>query len=546
MAFKEAKILAKIVLAGFMGAGKTTVGRILSALLHIPFVDTDALIEQRYGPIPRIFSEKGEAFFRKVEEGVVSEVLERNFDMVVATGGGALTSQKTLKAVFEKSVPVYLKCAEEVCFDRVKGTDRPLARDFASFQKLFRARRPVYESLPLFAETDRADASLVAEQIKAVVSETNFDGIQKIVFKAEPLMETAKRMGNIVITDKNVFSLYSISHGSASYGGLYGDVFKGKSAIVLDPGERSKTLETVEHIYEKLLSLPISREDVISYAGGGVVGDVAGFVSATILRGVPLRAFPTTLLSVVDSAVGGKNGVNFKGVKNMIGTFYLPELTVINPLFLNTLPGVEVLNGMGEVFKYALLSENGVFEEMEKLFSGNSRGAGGMRGTVNFHKSVRFSDILKRSISEKLSWIEGDLRDTKGKRAFLNLGHTVGHLVEKLTDFSVPHGEAVASGIIVSAFYAMKNGLLKGADFDRICALYRAIGFDFDTISQLLRAKVADGEALHRVLYMDKKRSGKEVLWILPVQFNRSAARRVQISEVERTILEVINENPCD
>ncbi len=552
MAFKEAKVLAKIVLAGFMGAGKTTVGRVLSALLGVPFVDTDAIIEQRYGAIPDIFARKGEAFFRKVEEGVASEVLNKDGDCVISVGGGALTSQKTLKSVLSKSVPVYLKCNIEACFDRAKGTSRPLAKDFASFKKLFYKRKPVYEQLPFFVEADETAPEVIAQQIKALVSETEFSGIQKILFKAEPMSDTAKRLGQFVITDGNVFSIYGgVARGEFSTGTLYGNLFAGKNAVVIEPGEQSKTLETVKEIYEKLLSLRISRGDTLSYVGGGVVGDIAGFVSTTILRGVPLRAFPTTLLSVVDSAIGGKNGVNFKGIKNMIGTFYIPTLTVINPTFLSTLPEKEVLNGMGEVFKYAVLSENGIFEDLEKLFSNGTNGANGTgsaRGNdkVHFHKSVQFSDILKRSISEKLLWIEGDLTDTKGKRAYLNLGHTAGHLVEKLTDFSVPHGEAVAFGIIVSAFYALKNSLLKSADFERVCALYKSVGFDFSSVSRLLKEKGVEAEELRKVLYADKKRIGEKVLWILPVQFNRSIARKVEISEVEKTILEVLNESPCN
>ncbi len=546
-----------------MGAGKTTVGRLLSALLGVPFVDTDAVIEQRYGAIPDIFARKGEAFFRKVEEEVTSEALDKSGDCVISVGGGALTSQKTLKSVLSKSVPVYLKCRVEACFDRVKGTNRPLAKDFASFKKLFYQRKPVYEQLPFFAETFETAPELIARQIKALVSKTEFSGIQNILFKAEPLSDTTKRMGQFVITDGNVFSIYggvARSDGEEFYndrfsaGALYGNLFSGKNAVVIEPGERSKTLETVKEVYEKLLSLRISREDTLSYVGGGVVGDIAGFVSATILRGVPLRAFPTTLLSAVDSAIGGKNGVNFKGVKNMIGTFYIPSLTVINPAFLGTLPEREVLNGMGEVFKYAVLSENGIFEDLEKLFSSGANGASDSNGAgsawgsgkVNFHKSVQFSDILKHSISEKLLWIEGDLTDTKGKRAFLNLGHTAGHLVEKLTDFSVPHGEAVAFGIIVSAFYALIINLLKSADFERICALYKSVGFDFSSVSNLLKEKDVKAKELRKVLYADKKRIGEKVLWILPVQFNRSLARKIEISEAEKTILEVLNESPCN
>jgi 3-dehydroquinate synthase len=367
-----------------------------------------------------------------------------------------------------------------------------------------------------------------------VLSEKTFSTYGHITVKAEQAGETAKKLSNIVITDENVFSIYK-------------SLFSDANSIVIKPGEQSKTLNTVHTIYQRFLDMGVSRSDTISYAGGGVVGDIAGFAAATFMRGVPLRAFPTTLLSMSDSAIGGKNGVNLNGVKNVVGTFYIPEETIINPIFLNTLPEKEILSGSGEIFKYAVLSENDIFEQLERIYAGE-HGSHSSYTVKNSVKNVLFLNVLKSAVSEKLRWIEGDLTDKKGKRAFLNLGHTIGHLAEKLTNFSISHGEGVAFGIAASAFYALKNNLLSKKDFRRICALYFRMGFDFNSVSAQLKAALQDsanGNVL-KILRADKKRAGDEILWILPVKYNKCTAQKTPAENIQKTLMEVINENPCD
>ncbi len=496
-----------------MGAGKTTVGRILSELLSVPFFDTDSIIEERHGPIDKIFRKKGEPHFRKIEEDVIGELFSKDGDFVAALGGGAPLSEKTRRILREKSVPVYLACDTKTAYARVKETNRPLAKDFKSFNALFLKRKKIYESFPFAVSSEKNGAREIAVLVKDFLRKEEFSGFQKIEISPAPISETKRSAPEFYITDRNVYSLYET-------------LFAGKKGISLPPGERSKTLGTVKRIYSALLSFGITRKDAVFYAGGGVVGDIAGFTSATLLRGVPLVAFPTTLLAMTDSAIGGKNGVNLPEGKNLAGTFYLPKLTFVNPVFLWTLPKEEVLNGAGEVFKYALLSKNGLFGILE-------------RHGIGAFKSLEVKKIIEKSIREKLKFVKGDFHDTKGKRAFLNLGHTVGHAIEKLSGFSVGHGEAVAFGIVVSAFYSMRAKKLKEKEFQRICALYGKLGFK-------MPKKKFKKEEFAKTVYFDKKREKSKIRWIVPVRHNACEAAFVSPEEIANAYKEVADENPCD
>ncbi len=502
--------MAKITLFGFMGAGKTSVGRELARCLGIPFFDSDNLIEEKYGNISRIFEKKGEAFFRKAEEETVTGILRKKGDFVLSLGGGAALSEKIRKTAITESIPIYLKCGVKTAFKRVKGSGRPLAKNFETFEKLFSERKELYESLPFFADTERKNTEEIASEIENFLSPEHFSKPHKAEISVISISKTKKRFKGFYITDKNVFKLYR-------------PLFSGRKGVSIPPGENSKTMRTVLSIYEKLLSYGITRNDFITYAGGGVVGDIAGFVSATLLRGVPLVAIPTTLLSMTDSAIGGKNGVNLPQGKNLAGTFYFPEHTLINPIFLNTLPASEIKNGSGEIFKYAVLSENGLFEILEKA-----------EGDV--FKSLVSKEIIAKSVKEKIKFIEEDPFDRKGIRAFLNLGHTVGHTVEKLSSFSVKHGEAVAFGTIVSAFYSLKNGFIKKRDYNRIIALYKKMGFSPP-------GSAFSYEDVLNAMMFDKKREGGTIFWIVPVKYNKCVSVRTDIKDIAKAYEEVANEN---
>jgi len=505
--------LAKVVLAGFMGSGKTSVGSKLAELLDVPFFDSDAIIEKRFGKIPEIFKNRGEQFFRKVEEEVIAEILNRKTDFVLSIGGGAIVSNKTQNRIFENSIPIYLSIDIRTAFERVRNSERPLAKDFASFKKLFYERKSIYDSLPFFVDVQWKTISEIAFEIKSFLEPVMFENPHRISVSVMPVSEVKKLLPGFYITDQHVFNLYK-------------KLFENKKGVSISSGEHSKTMQTVVNIYDKLLSLGISRGDFISYVGGGVVGDVAGFVASTLLRGVPFTALPSTLLSMTDSAIGGKNGVNLPYGKNLAGTFYFPEETFVNPMFLRTLPLEEVRNGSGEIFKYALLSENGLFELLENA-------------NQNLFKSISVKEIIAQSVSEKLSFVQKDPFDRKGVRAFLNLGHTVGHAIEKLAKFDVKHGEAVAFGIVVSAFFSKKKKLLSEGDFERIFNLYKKMGFKFPE-------EVFSYREIYNAILFDKKRSGGKVLWIIPVKYNRCISMNVSVEEIAKTYREVANENSCN
>lgn len=513
MGFKEEKVLAKVVLFGFMGAGKSEVGKILSQKLDIPFIDTDAMIAEKYGSIDKIFQTKGERFFRKIEEETILSVLNKTGDSVISPGGGAVLSASVQEEIFKYAVPIYLKCSIRIAFERVKGSKRPLAKSFDQFKTLFNKRRQVYESFPFYVDTSKKLPLECAEKIADFLKVRQISQFQKIIIAPAGLQRVSREISEFFITDSNLFNLHPF-------------LFRGRKGIVLLAGEKSKSLQSVNKIYEKLLEYGITRNSTISYVGGGVIGDTAGFAASTLLRGISLRAFPTTLLSFVDSALGGKNGVNLPIGKNLVGTFYIPESTFVNPLFLSTLPETEVLNGSGEIFKYALLSENGLFEMLES-------------SKETIFKSLLVKEILVKSILEKFSFVQEDLFDKRGIRAFLNLGHTVGHAVESISNFSIKHGEGVAFGIIISAFFAKRNGILPKKDFERICILFDKMGFTFPD------AKFSKEQILNKVIY-DKKRNGSKILWILPERYNSCVAKEVYPEEIADTFMEVINENPCN
>ncbi len=513
MDFRKEKILAKVSLIGYMGAGKTSAGRVLANLLNVPFYDTDTVIKNRFQDIEKIFEDKGEIFFRKIEESVSEELLESEGDSVIAFGGGAVLSEKTRELIMHHSVPVYIKCNLETAFLRIKGSRRPLVKTFEEFAGLYKKREEIYNRFPFSVNSTDVNERTVAEKITEFLHKDEFFTLHKIIVMPFEIKKMKSLISSFYITDRNVKNAYET-------------LFSGKNGFVLEPGESAKTLSNVYKIYSALLKAGALRDNIVSYIGGGVVGDTAGFASSTFLRGLPLNAFPTTLLSMTDSAIGGKNGVNLNEGKNLIGTFYFPEITFINPLFLATLSEAEILNGSGEVFKYALLSENGLFEMLEQLGR-------------NIFKDIGIKTVISKSIKEKLDFAGKDPLDRKGIRVFLNLGHTVGHALETLSDFSIGHGEGVAFGIIVSAFYSLKKDMLKETDFERICTLFKKMGFSFPN-ERFLRSKFLE------VVMHDKKRTYSGINWILPVKYNLCIEKKVSIFEIADAYTEVVNENPCD
>ena len=275
------------------------------------------------------------------------------------------------------------------------------------------------------------------------------------------------------------------------------------ASCTLPPGERYKTLSSVQKIYDTALENRIERSSTMVALGGGVIGDMTGFAAATWLRGINVVQVPTSLLAMVDSAIGGKTGVNHPQGKNLIGAFHQPRLVLIDPEVLKTLPMREFRAGMAEVIKYGVIWDAELFAEME---------ASKRLDQLRYVKPELIASILTRSCQAKADVVGKDEKEA-GLRAILNYGHTIGHAVESLTGYKVVnHGEAVAIGMVAAGQIAVELGMWQKEETERQDALIQKAG---------LPTKLPDGvdiEAIIESLQLDKKVKAGKVRFILPTQ----------------------------
>ena len=254
-----------------------------------------------------------------------------------------------------------------------------------------------------------------------------------------------------IVCDTNTAPYYAEAVEKA-ISGSFDEVY----TFAFKAGEEYKNLSSIEELYAFLLEHDFDRRDSLLALGGGVVGDMTGFAAATYKRGIPFVQVPTTLLAQVDSSIGGKTGVDFMGYKNMVGAFHMPEFVYENPTVLKTLDDDQFASGMGEVLKSALLADEEFFEWILDNMDG-----------ITDHEPQTILEMVRRTANIKLSIVERDPTE-KGERALLNLGHTIGHAIEKYMDFSMPHGKCVALGCIAAAAISEKRGLLDTAELFEI------------------------------------------------------------------------------
>jgi len=291
----------------------------------------------------------------------------------------------------------------------------------------------------------------------------------------------------------------------------YGKFFSGFETIEISQGEKNKNLKTAEKIYDELLELEADRSSFIVGAGGGIVCDITGFVSSTFMRGVKYGFFPTTLLSQVDAAIGGKNGVNLRGYKNIIGTINQPEFVVCDLSLLKTLPDREYLCGLSEVIKSALIGDTQLFSSLEKNF----------RGILERNPSL-LEKIVYDSAFVKVGIVEKDEKDRVERRK-LNFGHTIGHAFEKVCN--ITHGEAVCAGMLFAIEFSVRKKLISPEVSERIKKLLSAMGFS-------MRVS-ADTELLKDALRKDKKREGDIIHFVFLKKIGEVLVEEISISELE-------------
>lgn len=394
-----------LALIGFMGAGKSTVGAEVAARLRRPFRDLDEEIERRAGAsIEELFSSRGEAEFRALEEELTCEALGTAEPAVLALGGGAILSERTRSALRARALTVLLHVEPDEAWRRSAGTGRPLARDEGRFRELYEERRPLYERC--------ADA--VAHDADGVV--LGAAGIRVGLGVLEALGSLVPSDGPVaLVADEHVAGI----HGAAAQLALGARLV---STHEVPPGEEAKTTAVCERLWREL---GLDRSGTIVALGGGCTTDVAGFVAATYLRGIGWTAVPTTLVGQVDAAIGGKTAINLPEGKNLVGAFHWPACTVIDPAVLETLPERERRAGMAEVVKTGLLAGEAFWELPEV-------------------------ELVRRCAAFKAAVCLRDPEE-QGERAILNLGHTFAHALEAGAAFGdVTHGEAVALGLLAA------------------------------------------------------------------------------------------------
>jgi shikimate kinase / 3-dehydroquinate synthase len=437
-----------LVLIGFMGAGKSTLAGRLARPRGAQAIDSDALLVERFGhSVAREFELHGEPAFRATEEEVMCGVLDGAGPReVIALGGGSVLSRR-IRAALAGHLVALLDVDVGLAWERVHGRDdgseRPLARDRDAFAALHAERAELYEEVAdarlLWAESASGDYPvLVGEGLLGGGEESSGEGLggDDALLAAWPLDPGASRPH--VVTDATVASLYDgrLDVLAASAGGAPAE------PIAIEPGERHKTLASAEAVWRELAMRGMTRADHIAALGGGVVGDLAGFCAATYQRGVPVVQVPTTLVAQVDSAYGGKTGVDLPDAKNYVGAYHQPAGVIADPRVLATLPAAELAAGWVEVLKTALIAGGDLWERVARM--------DGCEADAR---------VICDCAATKLAIVREDERDG-GRRQALNLGHTVGHAIETATGYvRYRHGEAVGLGLLAALRLSGANAL---------------------------------------------------------------------------------------
>jgi len=469
-----------IACIGFMGAGKSTAAAAIARLTGRREIDVDRVVEQRLGKsIEEIFAQDGEPAFRAAEETVTLELLDDPSAPVLALGGGAIESPAVRDALAAHLV-LWIDVDLDTAWRRVRGGGRPLARERAEFDRRYAHREPIYAALADVVVPSQSMGSMetVLSSVEGMPSGTRViwadtaSGSYPVYIGAD-LLE-GHRFWPASVSGRR----FLVTDGNA--GRHYGhtlDPLDGR--VVIMPGEQSKTIAHAEIVWTELVRAGMTREDVVVALGGGVIGDLAGFCAATYQRGVRYVQVPTTLVAQVDSAYGGKTGVDLPEAKNYVGAYHQPSAVLADTQTLASLPAAELAAGYAEVVKTALIAGGDLWD---RIRAGADPAAPG---------------VIAACALTKLRIVAQDERDG-GLRQVLNLGHTVGHAIETSTGYArYRHGEAVALGLLAALRLSGQDALR-----DEVLGLLSARGLP-------TRLEDADPDAVVMATARDKKRIGE-------------------------------------
>jgi 3-dehydroquinate synthase len=437
-----------LIFIGFMGAGKSRAAQAAADRLGLGVIDTDDLLEGELGePIATFFEREGEEEFRRREERLVVSMLDAlaaqvgGPSSVVSLGGGAVERVAVQRALTQH-LAVWCDVDEAVAWERSAGSGRPLAKDREEFSRLYAARRPTYEKVAraILPSEARIAAEEATPWLTAMQSDSRVrmawaqseggsypalvgEGAVGLLDDARETLPAALPARTFCVADSAALE----HHGRR--------LPKREVTIEIEGGESSKTISQAGRVLRRLAKAGARRDDCLLAFGGGVVGDLAGFCSATYQRGIPLVQAPTTLVAQVDSAYGGKTGVDLPEGKNYVGAYHQPIAVLADPTVLETLPREELAAGFVEVLKTGLIAGDPLWERVR---------------AIEELDLATLGDLIFECARVKIAIVAEDERDS-GRRAVLNLGHTVGHAIEAATEYSrYRHGEAVGLGLLAA------------------------------------------------------------------------------------------------
>ncbi|MBF8289835.1 MAG: Shikimate kinase [Chloroflexi bacterium] len=512
-----------VVLIGLPGSGKSAIGRRLAARHDATFIDLDEAIEHEAAArIPAIFEREGESGFRDREraaiEGLGAPDGSAAIRRVIAPGGGAVVDPRNRWRLYRGRVPVWLDGRPEVLAQRLRRS--PNVRPLIAGRDPIRALRDLTISRSRFygaaaRVAGMAEVGSVVDAVDRVVRESG-------VARGATLLRSDTTIGRVVIGERIAGRVLAEELGRLGAGraivisepGAWGAVGRTLEAdlrgsgltievLLLPQGEAAKTLSVVETTCRDLARRRVERRDPIVAVGGGALGDTAGFIAATYLRGVPLVHVPTTLVAQIDSSIGGKTGVDLPEGKNLVGAFHQPTAIVIDIALLATLPERERRAALGEAVKMAALGDERLFELLE------ARGAAIAHGDPSATADGSLAELVERCAWAKVEVVAADERET-AVRIALNLGHSLGHAFEAAGGYrDLRHGEAVAFGLRAACRIGVAAGVTPVDRAARIERLLDAVGLGTGLLPYSLAA-VLDH------LGADKKHRSGRLRWVLP------------------------------
>lgn len=519
-----------IFLYGPPGSGKSSVGKALAERLHAPFVDLDLEIEKSAGKtIPQIMEEQGESAFRNLETEMLKRVSNGD-PCVIALGGGALLREENRQRAEERGQVVFLDVKASTLVERLQKdqTRRPLlAGDLEEkLRALLEQRKEHYDSFTVrvsqsgqfmrgLQKTPEQIASEIQQILNLLRVYTSDGNCYHVIVQPGGLdslggLMRERGLGNpvAVIADATVAGLYAERAVQSLRAANYE-----AHVITFPAGEGSKNIDTVMELWRGMLEAGLDRRSTVVALGGGVTGDLAGFAASTFMRGVHWVGVPTTLLAMVDSSLGGKTGFDLPQGKNLIGSFHDPELVLIDPHFLSSLPPREISASLAEVVKH------GVIGDPELL-----RMAGFGWDFCKKH----MTELIGRAIAVKIDIIEKDPLE-QNIRAALNLGHTIGHAVEIASGYKLLHGEAVAIGLVAETLLAESLGIAEKGLTKVLAPILSEFGLPIWIPDEIPH------QAIIRAMHVDKKRANGIIRFTLPIRIGEVKVG-VEVGDLETAL----------